>query len=80
MILLLQVTAAMSKMTVSQGHGTIIAAASFDPETDAAVFRKAMKGIGNYFLFFYSVQCMWIVFWFVVYRYGRSCHHQSTGC
>ncbi|XP_064389782.1 annexin A4-like [Halichondria panicea] len=42
-----QVTAAMSKMTVSQGHGTIIAAASFDPETDAAVFRKAMKGIGT---------------------------------
>ncbi len=64
----------MSKMAVSQGHGTIKAAASFDPEADAAVFRKAMKGIGNYFYFLFLLIIgkiyMYVCVWFVFCRYG----------
>lgn len=39
----------MSKMTVNEvvGHGTIKAAATCDPEADAQVLRKAMKGLGT---------------------------------
>ncbi len=41
-----QVTTAMAQLSVAQTHGTIKAAPTFDPETDAGVLRKAMKGIG----------------------------------
>ena len=30
-----------------KGHGTIKAPASIDPEADAGVLRKAMKGMGE---------------------------------
>lgn len=45
-----QVTSKMAAMNVNEekGHGTIKAPASIDPEADAGVLRKAMKGIGNY--------------------------------
>ena len=47
--MLLQVTKGMAQLDVNseRGHGTIKAAASYDPETDAGVLRKAMKGIGK---------------------------------
>ena len=39
----------MAQLNVNEemGHGTIKAPASIDPETDAGVLRKAMKGIGE---------------------------------
>ena len=39
----------MSGLSVNEetGHGTIKAAASCDPEADAGVLRKAMKGLGT---------------------------------
>jgi len=39
----------MAKLEVNseRGHGTIKAPASYDPETDAGVLRKAMKGLGE---------------------------------
>ena len=38
----------MAAMSVNEqtGHGTIKAPSSFDAEADAAVLRKAMKGMG----------------------------------
>ena len=45
-----QVTSKMAQMKVNEevGHGTIKAPASIDPEADATVLRKAMKGIGEF--------------------------------
>ena len=37
---------AAMNVNVEQGHGTIKAPASTDPEADAGVLRKAMKGLG----------------------------------
>ena len=44
-----QVTSQMAAMSVNEevGHGTIKAPASHDPEADAQVLRKAMKGLGG---------------------------------
>lgn len=44
-----KITQGMAKLAVNEevGHGTIKAAATCDPETDAGVLRKAMKGLGN---------------------------------
>ena len=44
-----QVTKGMAQMSVNEekGHGTIKAPATHDPETDAGVLRKAMKGLGE---------------------------------
>lgn len=38
----------MAKMNVNEvvGHGTIKAPPTHDPEVDAQVLRKAMKGLG----------------------------------
>ena len=46
----LQMTSGMAGMSVNdkKGHGTIKAPASIDPEADAGVLRKAMKGMGEY--------------------------------
>ena len=40
----------MAAMSVNEevGHGTIKAPATHDPETDAQVLRKAMKGLGGW--------------------------------
>ena len=38
---------AAMNVNVEQGHGTIKGPASIDPEADAGVLRKAMKGIGR---------------------------------
>ena len=40
----------MAAMSVNEevGHGTIKAPATHDPETDAQVLRKAMKGLGEW--------------------------------
>lgn len=38
---------AAMNVNVEQGHGTIKAPASTDPEADAGVLRKAMKGLGT---------------------------------
>ena len=48
-----QVTSGMAAMLVNEhkGHGTIKAPPSIDPEADAAVLRKAMKGMGGLDLF-----------------------------
>lgn len=39
----------MAKLQVNEeaGHGTIKAVPTCDPETDAGVLRKAMKGLGK---------------------------------
>ena len=44
-----QVTSQMAQMKVNEevGHGTIKAPATIDPEVDAGVLRKAMKGLGK---------------------------------
>ncbi len=34
------------KVNTEMGHGTLKAVSSHDPETDAQVLRKAMKGLG----------------------------------
>ena len=46
---LLQMASQMQQLTVNEqvGHGTIKAAPSMDAEADAAVLRKAMKGLGE---------------------------------
>ena len=43
-----QVTSKMAQMSVNEevGHGTIKAPPTIDPEADATVLRKAMKGLG----------------------------------
>ena len=43
-----QVTSKMAQMNVNEevGHGTIKAPPTIDPEADATVLRKAMKGLG----------------------------------
>lgn len=48
LLLTRQVTSKMAAMKVNEekGHGTIKAPASTDPEADAGVLRKAMKGMG----------------------------------
>ena len=44
-----QVTSGIAAMSVNEqkGHGTIKAPPSIDAEADAAVLRKAMKGMGR---------------------------------
>ena len=50
LIMTLQMTSGMAGMSVNdkKGHGTIKAPASIDPEADAGVLRKAMKGLGMF--------------------------------
>ena len=40
----------MAQLNVNEevGHGTIKAPSTIDPETDAGVLRKAMKGLGEW--------------------------------
>ena len=38
---------AQLKVNEEMGHGTIKAPATIDPEADAGVLRKAMKGLGK---------------------------------
>jgi len=36
-------------MYISQGQGTLRSAPNFNPDEDAKVLRKAMKGLGEWF-------------------------------